>query len=321
MPFLNMPGSSFFIFKERPDYAQIAGNDIVAVQRCCTQPQFDFIRIMRQLELKVIYDLDDHIWDIPEYNPAYAVLSQFRNGFNSCISVVDAVTVSTKELAKAVRKHVKPLKNLETGKEIPIIVCENRLDEKWFIPPVKKEQFIVGWAGSSSHIGDLDLVEDALIACSEEHPEVAIEFRGCAPKADSKIHKLPTYTQKLWSPVAEFGARMPLWGWSIALAPVTSHDFNNSKSNIKILEAAYCKIPCLASYCRPYADFCSLDPELKWLLCAGPSAWTTKLRELINDKARCDDLWQRMYNVMQEHFSFRQPHEGWEQAAKIVREL
>ncbi len=320
MPHMNMPGSSFFCFAQKPNFNVIAGNDICVVQRCCTAPQFEFLKVVAALGMKIVYDLDDNVWNLPEYNPAYQGLMAQREGFNACIRMVDVVSVSTRELGNAVRKNVRDLINIRTGKVIPVVVAENRIDERMFVAPIKQEEkIVVGWAGSSSHIGDLIMLEDALITCSKDYPDIQIQFRGCEPRADSPLLQLPNYSHKLWTPVAEFGARMPLWGWTIALAPVTDHPFNSSKSCIKMMEAAYCKTPCLASWVAPYVDFCSHDKELQWLLCSVPSQWERKLRDLINDKALRDDLGQRMYNVVQERYSLSRPHEGWAEIFKLAR--
>lgn len=317
MPHLRYTGSSFFCFADKPDFGVIAGNDIVVVQRCCTKPQYDFIKTVQALEMKIVYDLDDNVWELPEYNPAFLSLSAHREGFKHCIRMVDVVSVSTRTLAKSVRQHVGKMINARTQKEIPIVVVENRIEERMFLPPRQDERLIVGWAGSSSHVGDLVLAEEAILHLAAEHPEVMFEFRGCQPP--ESLQKLENFRHKLWTPVAEYGARMPLWGWSIALAPLTEHPFNSAKSAIKMIEAAYCGIPCLASWVQPYEDFCRYDKELRWLLCAGKSNWEPKLRELVNDPARRMELGRRAQEVAKKHYSYDKPHEGWEEVFRLAR--
>lgn len=295
----------------------IAGCDVVVVQRCCSLPQFNFIKTCRALGAKIVYDLDDDVWDLPEYNPAHKPLKQMREGFISCIQLTDMVTCSTRTLAKRIRSNVKEMVNRETRREIPIVVCENWIDERLYATPRSRDQFIVGWGGSSSHVGDLQIVRDALNLVKVERPDAVIEFRGCEPT--DELRKIPGFTHKPWCAVAEFSARMPLWGWSVALAPLADHPFNEAKSSIKMMEAAYCRIPCLASWLKPYDDFVSHDPELRWLLCAGPSAWAPKLRELLHDEARRIDLGERAYRVMHEHYSFHRPHRAWLEALAQVQ--
>jgi len=334
-PHLNMPGSSFAIFVDKPKYERILAHDVAVVQRCCTQNQLDFITTMRKLGMKIIYDLDDQIWAIPKYNPAYSTLMPHREGFTACIRYTDLVTVSTATLAKAVRSHVKDLTNKLTHKEIPVVVAENRIDQRIFATPIPAEKMVVGWAGSSSHIGDLPVLVPAIQELATKHPDVTFEFRGCNPAIECTnadmpqeqkdmlmgLYKLPNFVHKFWTPVAEYNSRMPCWRWGIALAPVQEEDFNDSKSNIKMVEAGYCGIPCLASWARPYEEFCYHDRELQWLLCASQSSWLRKMRELINDSARREDLGRRMQMVTNRYYSWNKPHEGWQKAMELLRAL
>lgn len=325
IPHLSMPGSGFYIFAGRqgPNFNLIGGYDICVVQRCCTEPQFNFIHMVRSLGIKLVYDIDDDVFDLPEYNPAHKALMAQRDGFLACMRSVDVISVSTKTLAKVVRKNVRAPFNVHTGKEIPILVAENRIDTRMFVSPIPRTgsgPVLIGWAGSSSHIGDLALVQGALLDAATI-PEVKIQFRGCELAKDDPLAVLPNYEFKYWTPVAQYGGRMPLWDWDIALAPVTDHPFNASKSCLKMVEAGYCGIPCLASYVRPYEEFCQYDNALQWLLCASPSSWQRKLRELVHDSARRLDLGIRMRKVVEEHYSLDKPHEGWEAVFQAARNI
>lgn len=317
MPHWNMPGSSFYIFANKPKYERLATQDIVVVQRCCTRQQYEFLKVLKKLELKMVYDLDDDMWNIPPFNPAHGPLAKFKEGFLSCMQLVDVISVSTLPLAKVVQNQLRKTK----GRDVPIMVAENKIDIRMFSTPPERDEdrVIVGWQGSTSHLGDLPIVEDALTACAAEFPKVEFQFRGI--RAPKSLQTFKNVTFKYWLPVPEYAARMPQWGWSIALAPLAEVDFNASKSSIKMVEAAYTKTPCLASWLAPYDRFASFDPELRWLLCAGPSAWAPKIRELINDPARRKDLGERAHAVMLKHFSFQEPHEGWNRIFETVRGL
>jgi glycosyltransferase involved in cell wall biosynthesis len=317
MPHLNLPGSGFVIFSGRPDYRAVTEKEVAVMQRCCTREQFDIMVMLRQLKMKLIYELDDNVWELPEINPAYQILTAHKEGFLSCIRQADVISVSTRNLAKAVRRHIRPLINQQTGKGIPIVVTENRMDTRMFCPAEEHEELVVGWAGSTSHMGDLLLLTEAIQNISAETPKLAtFEFRGLVPPKDLAL--LPTVRHKPWLPLPEYGIRMPRWGWSIALAPVTVCEFNEAKSNIKMIEAGWCRIPCLASHTDQYDRFCSHDPELRWLLCAGWSVWERKIRELINDKDRRKDLGRRMREVVMQYYTFDTPHEGWEELLETV---
>lgn len=322
IPHLSMPGSGFYIFagKQGPNFNLVAGNDICVVQRACTEPQYQFIQMAAGLGIKIIYDVDDDVFDLPEFNPAHKILTAHKEGFLACMRSVDVITVSTKTLAKVIRKNVKFMVNVRTHKEIPIIVAENRIDTRMFTPSLQRKAngtVTVGWAGSSSHIGDLAIIQPALLGVADI-PEVKIQFRGCEVKPEDPLASLSNFEFKYWTPVAEYASRMPLWPWDIALAVTTDHEFNRSKSAIKMVEAGYCGIPCLASWVQPYEEFVSHDKELEWLLCASTSSWAKKLRVLINSPDLRQYLGLRMRNVVDKYYSFNKPHEGWEAAFKAA---
>lgn len=317
---MNLPGSSLFCFPEKPNFDLISSHDTVVVQRCCLKHQFEALRIFQQLEMKIVFDLDDDVWDIPPMNPAAGILGQLREGFAACIQMVDVVTVSTKTLAKIVQKRVPNLVNLHKRKEIPIIVVENKIDPKLFAKPIiPSEQIVVGWAGSSSHLEDLLLIAPVIEKLAHDYPRVIFEFRGQQPP--DSLASLPNVRHIGWAPVAEFAARMPLWGWSIAMAPVTDHPFNHSKSPIKMVEAAYCGIPCVASWVTPYQDFTHWDKRLQWLLAPNQASWEIRLRGLIEDEALRLDLGARAQAVALAQYSWETPHEGWKQVASILNAL
>lgn len=313
MPYLNMPGSSFALFDKAIHYDILAEKDIAIVQRCCTPQQYQMINTLSAMHMKVVYDLDDNMWEIPPSNPAAVILGRLKEGFIHCIQNVDIVTVSTKQLAKAVKKHVKNMTNARTGKPIPIVVIENRIDTRYFAQPstpYEGKRLTVGWGGSTSHIADLAVMMPAIEAVAKRHPEVDFEFRGLR-HLPASVASLPNVRTHIWLPVAEYAQRFPVWGWDITLAPLTDEEFNSSKSAVKMVEAGHVSIPCLASWLPPYQRFCHHDKELQWLLCAGQNNWEPKLEALISDAALRRHLGQCMNRVMREHYSFEKEHEGW----------
>jgi hypothetical protein len=186
-----------------------------------------------------------------------------------------------------------------------------------FARPAEPDRLLIGWQGSSSHIGDLLIVDKAIQNIAADSPDVFFEFRGCDPPPSLRL--LKNVQHKMWVPVAEYSTRMPMWKWAIALAPVTDHEFNSSKSSIKMVEAGYCSIPCIASWVTPYVEFCDKDEDLKWLLCAGPSAWEPKMRALINEPVMRQFYGDKMRKVVTDHYSFNREHPGWKEALQLAR--
>jgi glycosyltransferase involved in cell wall biosynthesis len=76
--------------------------------------------------------------------------------------------------------------------------------------------------------------------------------------------------------------------FDIALAPLRPHVFNQSKSNLKALEAAALGIPIVASDCGPYPEF--VEHGKTGFLVKRDHEWAKYLRELVNDEAMREEM-------------------------------
>jgi len=93
--------------------------------------------------------------------------------------------------------------------------------------------------------------------------------------------------------------------------------FNRSKSNLKMLEAAAVKIPCLASDVQPYREFCSLGgKELEWLLCRFNQDWEKKLDRLIQDPLYRNYLGDLMYQTAKQYYDIEVVKQNWHYAMR-----
>jgi glycosyltransferase involved in cell wall biosynthesis len=303
------------------DQNAVLSHDYVAVQRLGLQSNLTAMKTLRSVDMKIIYDLDDFLWDIPEWNPHAAMLKQMAFGYTHCMKHADIVTVSTNPLRKALLKHHKrDLINLVTGREIPVVVCPNKIDMRLVAPYQQRKELIVGWAGSNTHDRDFQIVLPALRQLIVEFPQVIFEFAGWMPE---ELRGFPNVRFRHWTPVSEWFLRYPRWGWSIALAPLFGHEFNNSKSGNKMTEAGSIGIPCLASHELPYSDWCrtSSDRELSWMLCAGADSWYKKLKMLIQDESQRKHYGQLMYQNTVEHHSWTGGSRGWDTVLETLASM
>ena len=316
-PYINMPNSGFYYQFKAED---VLTHDYVMVQRLGLQNNLTAMKGLRSVDMKIIYDLDDFLWDVPDWNPHVELLRQVAHGYSVCLKHSDVATVSTYPLKKAILKHHKhDLINVLTGKEIEIVVCPNKIDTRIVAPYQERDELIVGWAGSNTHEKDFDIIMPALQRLIVEFPQVVFEFAGWMPEV-LKQHSNTRF--RYWTPVSEFFTRYPRWGWSIMLAPLYSHPFNNCKSANKMSEAAAIGVPCLASNETPYIDWCRTgDADLNWLLCHGTETWYTKLKTLIVDEQRRKTLGQLCKQNVDENHSWKGEHKGWDRVFEILETL
>jgi glycosyltransferase involved in cell wall biosynthesis len=309
MPYIALPGAHGYYYQFRP--AEVLTHDYVMVQRLGLQQNLNAMKTLRYADMKIIYDLDDFLWDIPDWNPHAGILRQLAHGYSVCLHHADVITVSTYPLKKAIERHHRNgLVNLQTGKEIPVVVCENKIDLRLVPPRQDREELIVGWAGSDTHEKDFEIVLPVLQQLAIEFPHVVFEFAGWIPPS---MQQFSNVRFRHWTPVSEYFMRYPRWGWSIALAPLADHVFNASKSANKATESGAMGIPCLCSYEKPYKAFMKTGhPDLTWLLCAGASSWYAKLKTLILDEQRRMYLGKLMRENVEVHHSWQGGHSGWD---------
>jgi|ERR1700734_1269581 len=332
-PSLNCPNSRF-LFRLGPlNTQELKGCQVAVVQRQVSEHNLKAIRRMKELGLRVIYDLDDNVWNLPSWNPGKQMFDSMQDGFHMCAAESDIVTVSTLGLQKATLKHWESLKK-------KVVIVPNGIDFRMFHQKnlVKDDTILVGWGGSNTHSEDCKYAFDNVCEVLDANPNTQMEIVG-APALDfidkwetvvidGKINKRRTKMQvsskiamhkqshfRRWVPVGEYANRFSSWGWDIALAPLAEHRFNLSKSCIKMLEAAAVKIPCLASNVQPYNEFASLGGEdLKWLLVNSDYQWKTKLQELIKDRNRRIYLGELMYKTAKKWFDASVIASHWQHA-------
>jgi glycosyltransferase involved in cell wall biosynthesis len=314
LPHLHTPNSKFVFHPQATPFKEFEQAKVAVVQRQCTRQNFEALKKMKSMGLKLVYDLDDNVWNLPSHNPAKEVFEQMRQGFSICANVCDLVTVSTEALRGAVKVHAP-----EIAKKVEVV--NNGIDFTLFqVPKIPKSDngmVTIGWAGSNTHSGDLAEVWSLLPELHKEYENVAFEIVGEKPP-EGWDENTPRLHNRRWIPTSMFPARWGTWGWDIVLAPLQDNQFNRSKSNIKMLEAAAVNAPCLVSEVRPYQDFCEHDSELKFLLCANRHQWKKKLRELVNETEKRKYLATKMRAVAEKYFTIQTTVKRWIEVTEQV---
>lgn len=312
IPHLNIEHSLFLLRKGAIDIREVQHCKIAVVQRQVSEQNRAAMIRLKQAGMKVIYDLDDNIWNLPAANPGKKIFDQMRAGFEMCAKEAHLLTVSTRGLASAAKMGF----NLP----IEIFIVPNAIDFRLFQrKPLEREDgnIIIGWGGSNTHSEDLKDALSVLPEIMDKYPHVYTEFVGGVPDKITFLHNQTRYRH--WVPVGEYANRFASWGWDISMAPLTDHRFNKSKSNIKMLEAATMRIPCLVSDVQPYEEFCALGgDDLRWLLCSTAKQWKDKLCTLINEPERRDFIGNRMYEVAFEHYNIGKVRDIWKVAFQKV---
>ncbi len=221
--------------REQPD---------VMILQCRYTPTnlHEMARFKRFSNARRIYELDDYIVEPPKKNDhARNLPSNIRELVAQGIGLCDRVVVSTEPLADALSSMHQDIR-----------VVPNMLSAPMWKDLASRRQTSarprVGWAGGTSHRGDLELLLDVIKALVDEVDWV---FFGMCPEP------LRPYVKEFHRAVslAEYPRKLASLNLDLALAPLEQNLFNDCKSNLRLLEYGACGFPVICTDSRAYAGY------------------------------------------------------------------
>lgn len=256
-------------------------------QRQITDGQVDYMKFVKKYRDEnckdgiIIYDLDDRITDIPEFNYARKFFHN-QSLFNNLITIfnlVDIVTVSTQEMKDWVNSYKVKSRVIVAPNYVPKTVYK----PYEYIRPKNNKPKIV-WAGSGNHYsetdkGDFSVIFDLITNTADEFDWV---FAG--------IRKLPSWLSSLegkvniipWTPIVCFPMVLKSLNGDFGVAPLIQNIFNEAKSNIKLLDYWSADLITITSKMKPYTK----DNELFF-----SGDWKTDrqlILDIFNDDSKMD---------------------------------
>lgn len=202
----------------------------------------DMAQYKRFSSARRIYELDDYIIEPPKKNDhARNMPGNMRELVGKAIGLCDRVVVSTEPLAEA-------LSSLHHD----IRVVPNMLAASLWTGLVSERQSSarprVGWAGGTSHRGDLELLEDVVKALADEVDWI---FFGMCPQV------LRPYVKEFYEGVSftQYPKMLASLNLDLALAPLEQNLFNDCKSNLRLLEYGACGFPVICTDTKAYAGY------------------------------------------------------------------
>ncbi len=256
--------------------------DAIVVQRQVSNEQLTlFERYVRNSKAFRVFEIDDLITNVPIKNPrkAHFVANKdmhkfFRKGVGMCHRLV----VSTEYLAQEYRGYTDE-----------VVAVPNYLERAVWgnLTPARRRgaKPRVGWAGSLTHHGDLDIIVDVVKATVAEVDWV---FFGMCPE------DLKPLIAEFHPPVRleDYPAKLASLDLDLAVAPLEDVPFNHAKSHLRLLEYGVLGFPVICTDITPYqGDYPVTRVPNKF------KRWTDAIREHVTD---LDEL-ARRGDALREH--------------------
>jgi glycosyltransferase involved in cell wall biosynthesis len=254
--------------------------DVVVFQRPSHAASARAIEYALSRGKRVVVDIDDDLWTIHPSNPAFPVWNGTGrlDVLRFCLSAAHMVTVATDDLVSVVR----PMNRNVT-------VIPNMLPAGHWPPQgVRRKEpspLVVGWAGSSSHSVDLDVLAGTVETLLDRYPNVEVAIAGM-----EKVPFRPHERLRFVKPVMIEEYPLTLSKFDIGMIPLADSRFNRCKSDLKFLEYSMIGIPSVASKVAPYEG--SVNHGVNGFLARNPKDWLKHLSRLIEDPELRDSMGQ-----------------------------
>jgi glycosyltransferase involved in cell wall biosynthesis len=235
--------------------------DIVVASR---QSHPEWVMFTRRSKAKFVYETDDLLHGIDAANPAIKDWLPSGYRFHWSLAIMEAchaIQTSTEPLLDYYN-HIKGL----CGK--PQAVLPNAIDFSK-MPPMRTREWPavrIGWAGSGTHIRDLNTVGLELKKMAQHYGKKVefstLGFSGVYTSTIDERERDVLYGMRredrrgvpIWMTRAYY-AHLGCMNLDIAIMPLEDTEFNRCKSNLKMLEFGALGLPMVASRVKPYETF------------------------------------------------------------------
>ncbi|MBR3252667.1 glycosyltransferase [Candidatus Saccharibacteria bacterium] len=273
-----------WVLKSEIEKVELSQVDLVVILRQTAKDKkiLDFIDLVHRNRLKVLFDLDDLIFDYRDL-PILMRGTNSRNavywmgyiwGIRRIAKRVDGFITTNGFLAKKLKRSFKKkcavIHNSLNKEQVEI--SEKCLREK------THDGFVIGYfSGSPTHSKDLKMIENQLVSFLDSHRDVSFLLVGYMELSKTMQELLKTKRMSLMKPVDYLELLKKEAVVDINIAPLVVNEFTNCKSELKFFEAAVVETTTIAS---PVYTFKKAILDGKTGFLAEPGEWYDKMEYL-----------------------------------------
>jgi glycosyltransferase involved in cell wall biosynthesis len=188
-----------------------------------------------------------------------------------------------------------------------IRVIPNRLPKEPWLSVTslsnQSEKPRVGWAGAQQHQGDLAIMFEVVKATADEVDWI---FMGMCPEnIKPYVHEYHHFV-----PMADYPAKLASLNLDLAIAPLELHPFNESKSNLRLLEYGVLGWPVICTDIYPYR---TNNPPVIYVQ-NQVDEWVAAIRQILADKAALADAGSALKAWVLKHYMLEDHLDEWLEA-------
>jgi glycosyltransferase involved in cell wall biosynthesis len=309
----------------------VRNSDVIVLGRAAGEVTLGAIKRAKMMGKKVVFDLDDNMFDVSVISPHYKRLGimpvnvetspgtfmdlykdgedgfdvkanrSIRKSFLNIIRTVDCITTTTTPLEKVYRRYHDRVR-----------VIPNAIDFRlWDKPDISHDgdEVRIMYTGAANHREDWMFVYPVLNDLLEKYPKVKVvlmgtDWRDCTRSLDySRVEVHP------WVDFEAYPHLVKSLCCHIGLAPISKTDFNDCRSELKWVEYSSQKMATVASPWGPYKR--SMKDGVTGLLADEPKDWFQALSTLIEDSTLRERIGTQAYKECRKKFNLDFTVDKW----------
>ena len=252
------------------------------------------------------------LWKDGENGFSLAKNRQTIASYLKILETVDQVQCSTPPVMEAIKKEA----NTRRIRVFPNLIRFDHYPQVALHQDPSKVNIL--WAGGQAHYEDWFPLREAIGNITRKYPQIHWNIWGAQYPWVNELIPSHRYTFHGWCSYQEYKLRLVMMNHDIALAPLTSNLFNDSRSAIKWYEASVMKKPAAtlaqntASYAREMVDGVTgllfddpkefeeklsrliEDVELRKQLAANSKDWLTENRDAMKEVPKMVESWEQL---------------------------
>ena len=248
---------------------------------------------------KVVLDMDDD-WDLPPNHIVKEVYDVIKPRIENNMRQADMIFCTNERLRDKIAK-INPNVHVITN-AIPY-----GLDQfhDW---KIDSEYIRLFWCGSVTHEHDINILKYPLMRLSDKRVQMVMGGYSDANEASimiwDRMASVFTNNKRIAYKIlrgTDPDRYMEMYQeGDIMLVPLEHSTWHASKSNLKLLEAAAKKMPCIVSHVEPY----SRDEDAPVLWVKNQSDWFKHINYLINNENARQDYGEKLYEWAKEKYNY-----------------
>ena len=290
---------------------QVRNYRAFVIFRCpYTEELGEFIRLAKELNKTVIYDIDDLVIDT-KYTDTIKYLdtmsSEERKGYDEgvrnmqkVLKMCDAAITTTERMAEELKHYVpKVFINRNTASEEMLQLSEEAYEKRVAEKIAESRETVkMGYfSGSITHNDDFILIQPAVAKIMEKYPQTELHIAGILdiPKElEAFKERVIAHPFADWKKLPEMIVSM-----DINLAPLEESIFNEAKSENKWVEAALVRVPTIASNLGAFKRM--IEHNKTGILANTCDEWYEGLESLVVDAQKREYIAKNAYEYCKVH--------------------